>query len=384
MTLSRAVITSWVLLASSTATLAAERVAVLELTASPTGLVDEMVLSSITDEARRAAVDVLPTSRYSVITRENQETVLRENGIDAAKLCEAECEVDLARTIGATLLVTGNVSKIGSKMSLHMKLFHAERGQVLKIVRVSAKSEEELYDLAYDEGVKLFKDGLGLDPSTTVAAPVTASADFVLVTLNAPVKDALSVGELRVLPGGQVSLAPGRHRIDVPEGPCTDARSVEIDVAVGGAQSFSLDVPAKQTQIFVDALFGETRVEGALVRVDGRDVGTADHVLTVPLCARQVSVSTIALGETTQSIALTPGVVNTVRVALRDANAIPDPDTPPSGEGGDVTTASTTTDDGGGDTTCCWTACGCCSLLGVAPPLAYLFYLLTASSSSSS
>jgi len=155
---------------------AADRVAVLELVSNPPGLVSDLVLSSLSDEARRAAVDVLPTSQYSVITKENQEMVLRENGVDAAKLCEAECEVDVARTIGAALLVTGAVTKIGTKLSLHLKLFHAERGQVLKIVKVSGVDEGELYERVYEDSVRMFKEGLGIDASDAEqTSPIAAN-----------------------------------------------------------------------------------------------------------------------------------------------------------------------------------------------------------------
>jgi len=157
---------------TTTGARAADRVAVLEFTTDE-GAVSQTFLRQISDEARRAAVDVLPTAQYSVITRENQETILREQGVDAAAMCDAQCEVDLARTIGATLLVTGNVAKIGPRYVMNIKVFHADRGQVLKIVKVTAKDDGELYDDAYGAALKMFREGLGIvDPSSTETPPV--------------------------------------------------------------------------------------------------------------------------------------------------------------------------------------------------------------------
>jgi hypothetical protein len=157
---------------SSTNAFAAERVAVLEFTADERAVRDSL-LRQISDESRRAAVDVLPTSRYSVITRENQETILREQGVDAAAMCDAQCEVDLARTIGASLLVTGNVSKIGARFILNVKVFHADRGQVLKIVKVQAADEGALYDQTYAATRRMFIEGLGI-PDPNAGVPITA------------------------------------------------------------------------------------------------------------------------------------------------------------------------------------------------------------------
>jgi len=167
---------AWALLASSLAPSSAhalERVAVLEFASETQKGIDPSILEGLTDETRRAAVDVLPRSKWLVITREAQEAVMRDNGIDMAKVCTAECEVDIARTVGATLLVTGSVKKIGSSFHLILKVFHAEQGQVLKITKVSAKSPEELYDLSYDEAVKTMRAAV---PDAQPAAAATKDA----------------------------------------------------------------------------------------------------------------------------------------------------------------------------------------------------------------
>lgn len=156
---------SWGVLAFVLALFAAdahalERVAVLEFTAEPAGSVNANVLEGLADETRRAAVDVLRGANWLVITREAQEAVMRDNGVDMAKVCMAECEVDVARTVGAALLVTGSVKKIGSSYHLYLKVFHAERGQVLKITKLSSKSVEDLFDKCYDAAVATMREAV--------------------------------------------------------------------------------------------------------------------------------------------------------------------------------------------------------------------------------
>jgi DNA-directed RNA polymerase subunit H (RpoH/RPB5) len=297
---------------------------------------------------------VLSTSQYSVITKENQETVLRENGIDATKLCEAECEVDVARTIGAALLVTGSVSKIGAKMSLHMKLFHAERGQVLKIVRVSAADESELYELAYDEGAKLFREGLGIshssaviDEGSTAIAPVTGVASGVVVTFTVPrVEQPISVDDRLVQPGHPIALTPGSHRVTVSEGRCNLAHVEDIVVGAQREQQVAISVPTKTASVYVTATSGGGLVENAAVIVDGIQVGNTDAVIEVNACAREITVSSVAYGSQSARVSLEPGRVNAVRVEFANLNPSPGPEETVDASYADDGTQTASDDDG--------------------------------------
>ena len=57
------------LLLTAPAALATEMIAVLE----PTGPMDQGVLMKLSDEARTAAIEVLPASHFKVMTRENMQ-----------------------------------------------------------------------------------------------------------------------------------------------------------------------------------------------------------------------------------------------------------------------------------------------------------------------
>jgi hypothetical protein len=294
---------------TSSAALAADRVAVLEFTTDERAVSDTL-LRQISDEARRAAVDVLPTSQYSVITRENQETILREQGVDAAAMCDAQCEVDLARTIGASLLVTGNVSKIGARFILNVKVFHADRGQVLKIVKVTASDDGDLYDQTYAAARRMFVEGLGIaDPSssgaTTVAPPVFDAAPS---TSQARISFDSEPRGARVLVDGVKVCESTPCTADVPRRQVT-VRMEAIDHAPADDRVKALD--GLHVALTLKPTFALVRVSvdppGLPILVDGRPLAVPDTGLKLDAGTYTFSTGDACHASTTEKVSVERG-----------------------------------------------------------------------------
>ena len=93
------------------------------------------------DVVRSDALKTVPGLR--VITRENLLVLLQSTGKDLAS-CEGECEVDTGRRIGADLVISGDLLRIGSSYKLNLRLHETRGGQLLSGVVASGKTVDEL------------------------------------------------------------------------------------------------------------------------------------------------------------------------------------------------------------------------------------------------
>jgi len=93
------------------------------------------------DSARGAALKTVPG--LHVMTRENLLVLLQATGKDLAS-CEGECEVETGRRIGADLIISGDLLKIGSNFKLNLRLHETHNGQLLSGEIASGKSVDEL------------------------------------------------------------------------------------------------------------------------------------------------------------------------------------------------------------------------------------------------
>ncbi len=93
------------------------------------------------DVVRSAALRALPS--LHVVTRENLLVLLESSG-KRIEECEGECEVDTGRRIGADLVISGDLLKIGTNYKLNLRLHETRRGQLLAGTQASGKSVDEL------------------------------------------------------------------------------------------------------------------------------------------------------------------------------------------------------------------------------------------------
>jgi len=105
-----------------------------------------------TDVVRGATLKASPS--LQVMTRENLLVLLQATGKDAAN-CEGECEVDTGRRIGADVVVSGEILKVGSHFKLSLKLHETREGRLLSTAVASGKSIDDLDDSAQAAAIEL-------------------------------------------------------------------------------------------------------------------------------------------------------------------------------------------------------------------------------------
>jgi hypothetical protein len=139
----------------------AKRLAVLELT----GTTDRAILSVFSDQIRQGALLAVKPLGYEVMTRENQAVLASAMGIDL-EACQdgAECEVELGRNIGADLVVSGGVTKVGSLLVVTLKLHTTDTALLLASKTIQARSQEALLDELVFGSQELMAEGLDLGP----------------------------------------------------------------------------------------------------------------------------------------------------------------------------------------------------------------------------
>ena len=94
-----------------------------------------------TDVVRQAVLRAQP--QLQVITRENLLVLLEATGRKLED-CEGECEVDTGRRIGADLIVSGEIQKVGSLFKISLRMHDTRSGQLLASAIGSGRTIEEL------------------------------------------------------------------------------------------------------------------------------------------------------------------------------------------------------------------------------------------------
>lgn len=133
------------------------RVAVLEIAG---GGLDADLLRLLTDGVRAQALKSVRARGMTVMTRESMLAILDDMG-GCATAEEGACEVETGRNIGADLLVTGDVTKVGAQYFLTLKLFDVRSGALLSTRSLRATDGVGLVDAVEREGAGLFLEGLG-------------------------------------------------------------------------------------------------------------------------------------------------------------------------------------------------------------------------------
>lgn len=90
-----------------------------------------------------------------VITRENLLTLLQSTGRKLED-CEGECEVETGRRIGADLIVSGEIQKVGTRIKMTLRLHRTADGKLLGTAIASGHSVDELDEDAQRAAHALF------------------------------------------------------------------------------------------------------------------------------------------------------------------------------------------------------------------------------------
>ncbi|MDR2732466.1 MAG: hypothetical protein LBB36_04525 [Fibromonadaceae bacterium] len=121
----------WLLLLGVQAVNAANVLAVLEIV--PKANVDEISIDELrhlTDELRKQATTVLPTSGYTVLTRDNIIALIPPDEKEADCLAES-CAVEIGRAIGAEFISQGSIGIFSGEYSLSIELYESMGGKLL-------------------------------------------------------------------------------------------------------------------------------------------------------------------------------------------------------------------------------------------------------------
>ena len=138
-------------------------------------------------------------SGFNVITRENILQLLQAQG-KRIEDCEAECEVETGRRLGADLVVTGEILQFGSALKVNLRMHNTQSGQLLAGAQASAPDVDGL-DAALAPAIdRLVAIAQGRSPPSN---PIARKAVDLLVRLEfAP------IGDINVGPPPQQSNEP--------------------------------------------------------------------------------------------------------------------------------------------------------------------------------
>ncbi len=107
----------------------------------------------LTDELRSVMVQ---SAKYTVVERNNMESILKEQGFQMSGCTSSECAVEAGKLLGVQKMVAGSVGKLGEIYNINLRLFDVATGKIDQ--NISQKHEgsiEGLLDVIRELGYKL-------------------------------------------------------------------------------------------------------------------------------------------------------------------------------------------------------------------------------------
>ena len=89
------------------------------------GTVSEAIKIQLADETRAGTLAAVPKTQYTVLTRENMLSVLKDQEKDATCF-EGSCEVEIGRNIGADYIISGQVVQIEGTYLYSVKIHNKD------------------------------------------------------------------------------------------------------------------------------------------------------------------------------------------------------------------------------------------------------------------
>lgn len=209
------------LFATAVRAAASERIVVLELTGASVG--DDM-RRAITDRARAAALEPARRSGFEVMTRESTALVIQQMGVQCL---EGQCEIELARTVGASLVLTGEVRKLEDAFFADLKLHDTQRGSLLALESYRGQDPLDVLDQTPAAAARLVAAGI---------ARAVGSEGTIAITVE-------DEGARVLLDGAEVGRGPMRKTVVAPVGP----HRVVVDLEGHATWESSIDVGPRST-----------------------------------------------------------------------------------------------------------------------------------------
>jgi hypothetical protein len=138
----------------------------------------------LSDEARAGALDAVKKKGTLVMTRESMSAVVADMGECAG---EGACEVETARNIGATFVVTGDITKMGTGLALSMKLFDVKSGALLATDSIEEKNARALKASIRARTKALLADAT-IKPGITFCIPTSALLKDLRLSRRSPTR----------------------------------------------------------------------------------------------------------------------------------------------------------------------------------------------------
>ena len=133
-----------------------QRLAVLEFRGI--GVRDVGLLASLSDGIRSGLIKSVHTDQFLVMTQESTLQILKDQGKDASCI-EGECEVEVARNIGADFVISGTITKISERYVVTIKLHDTQTSALLASEQINDADPLQLIEKMVVEGQKLLMEG---------------------------------------------------------------------------------------------------------------------------------------------------------------------------------------------------------------------------------
>ena len=126
------------------------------------------VVSTVTDYLR---TQLVKTNKFNIVTRENMESILKEQQFQLSGCTSQECIVQMGQLLGVRNMFTGSIGKVGSTYIINLKLINVQSGKIDKADAEEAYSEDQLLLATRNLASKM----AGLQ-TTPIASPQAAAA----------------------------------------------------------------------------------------------------------------------------------------------------------------------------------------------------------------
>ena len=138
-----------------------KRIAVLEFR---TISAEDTLVDILSDVVRKGVLDATKGHKVAgedilVFTKENMMDMLNQMG-KTAEDCQGECEVELARNIGADYVISGEIAKLGELFILTLKIHETNKGILLDSHIIKENKIEDVIEEAENKSRLLTISGL--------------------------------------------------------------------------------------------------------------------------------------------------------------------------------------------------------------------------------
>jgi uncharacterized protein (TIGR02145 family) len=114
-------------------------------------------LNYLTDRLRETAVNILPKSRYGVMTTESIVAFLGSQERAAKECREATCLAELGRKVNADYVAQGRIGRFGENLTIKAELYSSKSGNLLGSFTGNSKDVFGLLGIIDEKAPALFK-----------------------------------------------------------------------------------------------------------------------------------------------------------------------------------------------------------------------------------